>query len=639
MSKSTRFLMFVLAGLAGIAIWLVLTADQPESEGAASVRGDAEFADIRSANLDVATPDEGNREGLQNPAHVSDDSEGAAQAEVIKPYVTHDLNGTLTLLDEFGNGPFLEDGTFAFWLWQEDDASYHEVQVERGVWETVLPHGVRISLAEVELGGRIAAFNAEGGPPIAVPASCYLELEAYLPKASRLRVYANDTRAELDQVTVVMERRGITYRQHPGEFGEENRVVENASSPIELEVVSGVRIDEFVTYFIRAPGYGWESLKMQHSVGGTYNVYLEPAGSLEVNLSEFDPGLFPAFRLWRYGKPFLVHPLSWERELKFDHIDEGLYLASVDIGPNWRNLERLGEAEVQIHAGGMTVVDLELSAGKKHERGQLKGTLVVPPEWDLQSFRILLRLSGAVASKRDSMRLATDVELANVPGRENAWRFDFPDLIAGTWKFGVEPTLFTINVEVTSEESEDTVIELPPPADWIVRTIDRDTREPALVEELRYLVPDCYTSQARLAERGSRSNEFKIRAPLGRVVLRTAGEGYRSSSKSVVLDAATGEIELEVRGECGVTLTGRLGRRQIPWKENWRVWANERGGDGRTYESELGDGSMRLFFSEPGEYIIKVEVTDDDEFVVASEVHVVVEAGSFSSAEVELVRK
>ncbi len=636
MSNPTRVLLFVLVALAGLGIWLFVIPDSSDSGEVASEPGDVRFVPESGANLDVPEVEPPIREVLQVEADTREETQQENPEMKIVPYVTHELRGTLTLLDELGNGPFLESGSFSFWIWQRDEPSLHEVQVQRGEWETVLPDGVRISMAEVELGGRVAAFVAEDGPPIDVPASGYLELEAYIPKASVLRVYGLDTQAELDQITVIVERRE-SLLQHPGEFGAENRVVEGAASPIELSAVSGVRINQVVTYFVKAQGYGWSSLQVKHSDGGDRQIYLTRSGALEVHLSEFDPELYPTFRLWRWRRPVFETTLNWERELKIEDLEAGEYTASVDIGRNWRQLERLGEAQVTIHAGGTSVVDLQLSSGPQYARGHLSGVLVVPSEWNLNSFRLFARLQSEVASKRDSVRVASSVELANVAGREDAWQFHFPDVIAGEWQLGVEPTLYATVETVTSEETEGLLIEVPPPAQWTVRCIDPHTRKPALIEELRFGRVLGYTPERELAERGAEPNVFHIRAPIGRVSLRAEGEGYRRVNRTFDLDAREGEIELEVPSECGIELEAHVNGRSIAWPEIIWVGAGTEDGSGFSYNHKVREGRFCLLVNEPGVY--KIEIDDLEGFEPIPAFEVAIEPGDFGRADVELVRK
>lgn len=638
MSKPTRVLLAALAVLVCLGIWLVLTASQPDTGELASSRAGSGTSSAVGAHLNVPKSESETREELRTETSEPDATSDAAPAIVIEPYVTRDLSGTLTLTDEFGNGPFLQSGTFAFWLWEQDETSYHEVQVENGEWETVLPGGVRISLAEVELGGRVAAFIAEDGPPIDVPANGYLELEAYLPKVSTLRVVAAESGVELDQITVVVERKGLPFRQHPGETGFENQVVEGASSPIELRAVQGVRIDEEVTYFVMAPSFAWTSFVMKHSIGGAYQVALKPAGSLLVRLSDDDPDPGPVFRLRQRGVPVLRYWLGWGKELLIENLAAGDYNASVEIGRDWRFVHRLGEAEVKIHAGGRTVLDLEITDGPDFDHAPLRGIVVVPSEWELSSFRLLLRLKGEIALRSESLALASSVELANVEGRDDAWHFDFPDLIASEWLVGVEPTLYAVKVQVAVGESEQIEIAVPPPADWVVRTVDRHTGEPAFVDEVRYSVPGGYTSEKRLAEKGGAANEFKIRAPFGRVVLVAEGAGYRRAIARIELDASEGEYVFEVGSECGVDMALRSGGRSVQWPEEaWTAVSKEWDGDGHSYGEEIQGEKMRVFFTHPGEY--QLEIIDLEGYSEVPAFRVIVEVGTFTEVEVQATRE
>lgn len=637
MSRPNRALLPLLLALFGVGAWMWLGQDEKaplatgeaqeaperEPESGTTLAGESESAGARD---EIALPEQAPTE----PEVVEEDLE-------VRPYVTRNLSGTLTLLDEHGNGPFLEDGAFGFWLWQGEDRSYHEVIVERGKWETLLPADVRISLGEVELGGRVAAFLAEDGPPIEIPPSGVLDLEAYLPHKSILRVYDMTSREELNDVTVVFRPKSEASVTHPGSFGAENRVVEGVNSPIELEARAGYRIDESLTYYVKAAGYGWGRITLKHSTGGAHEIFLRSGGALAVKLSEFEPDLFPTFRLWSFGRPFAEVPLEWEREFQIDDIPAGYYFAAVEIGRDWNNVVRIASEEVEIHPGAVTSIQLTLDEGPEYKRADLTGTLIVPSEWKLPSFRILLRLQDKVASRRESFRMASSVELANIPGREDAWSFRFPELIEGTWQFGIEPTLYATRIQVEVDREGEIEIRVPPPADWIVKARDPHTGNAAAIEELEYNVPGGYTTQAKAGERiEGRVGEFSIRAPQGRVTITARGENYWEARERVVLDAPEGEVVIDVPSLCGVQVAITHNGSRISWGESY-VMLKDSEGAILDINASLDDSAVVLYAKEPGAYI--VELHELEGYQAPSPIDVLIEAAEVAEIEIPVVRE
>lgn len=573
---------------------------------------------------------------------LEDEPAAGVEPPEFEPYTTTALKGTITLIDEHGNGPFLEDGSFFLYLWDRGETSYHEVTVERGEWETDLPSGVRLSLGEVELGERPTIFLAPEGQPIEIPLSGFLELDAQWPAATRLRVRARDTGAELNEVTLVHGRGRTVIGTHPGHFGAESHLLKSVPSPIELPLVPGARMDEGVSYFARAPGYSWNRIHLACGDGRTHDLYLDPSGSLSVELSEFDPITFPSFRLWRLSpggqwenSVLYERALEWEREFEIEGLPAGDFRATVDIGGIWNRVSRLASEDVKIFPGLEASVSLQLAEGPQYDRATLAGTVIVPREWDLPGFRLHLRLTSDTVSERDGTRMQSGIELSAVEGRDDAWTFRFEKLVVGTWRVGVSPTMFATFVELPREGVQDCVIEVPKPAVANVRCIDRHTREDIEVESLQWRSSPSYTNQRRQAEPAGRPGRFTFRAPVGEVSLVARGEGIRHDVERFELLEGENELVLELRRAAGIVLALRAGGRPLEWPADLDADAvHTENEDWGWYTYSVNDGKLTLYVSEPGSYRVEVETLEGYDPVPAFDV--LVAPASFTEHEISL---
>ena len=366
------------------------------------------------------------------------------------------IEGTLTVLDLEGNEHANESGVFELVLWVKNTGDIHEVTVRNGKWTAEAPPSVQLGVQGFRLGGRPAYVDEDRVP---VPGDGTLHIRARWAPVARLRVKAADTGADLTGIEVVSGRDfDVGDQDHPGPCSPEDVVLADARSPIEFgheeeDVKAGTR-----KYWVRAPGYAWGRIAIDHRSGGERVLVLEPAAGVEVSLAGLRPGSRAVVRLREciegareerrsllqelrraLGKvegvseasldaadvdleeklagveltPMArdilekMEDLNTERfvveaapdadgSARIEGVAPGRYRLTVEIGSRWRKPAALAEAVVDLGAGEIERVSLALKEPPARPSPvPVAGTLRVPEAWGPIRPRIRLHARDA----------------------------------------------------------------------------------------------------------------------------------------------------------------------------------------------------------------------------------------------------
>lgn len=211
--------------------------------------------------------------------------------------VASTLHGTLIVLDAEGEEHAGVDASFELVLWRGGSGKHSpRIQVEKGEWKSNLTpealEGMELGVARVVAGGREAYVDPEFR--FQAPDDLVIEITAKWLGAVHLKVVAEETRADLARVTVVRSKdwRDRTLK-HPGSYTDEEVLVEEGTSPIELpwpeaNTKSPPRSEPL---WVSAPGYAWGRIEIDFTSGGERLLVLERGGALEVALANYQaPG-------------------------------------------------------------------------------------------------------------------------------------------------------------------------------------------------------------------------------------------------------------------------------------------------------------------------------------------------------------
>jgi len=286
----------VLAAVVAV-LWLLLPREDraPVSEERAPAVEPHRPADPAPLPLAKTAPPTETVPGSESPTPSSPAELQAPKATAGPDLPEGTIQGTVVVVDSQGVEHPVEDGSMKLTWWAGEGI---QAQVLAGRWSvTPVPSrwgrlrpddGGRLEVEELKLGGRPAFVDRR----LEIPADDFVPIRAWWAGRSILRVVDAESRRDLEEVMVV-DGEPHGGLDHPGDSNRRT-IRSGARSPIELPAESGLR-----SFYVRAPGYAWQSVFPNLLVGGEWVVPLRRSAELEVTLQNFDPASDVEVRLHR----------------------------------------------------------------------------------------------------------------------------------------------------------------------------------------------------------------------------------------------------------------------------------------------------------------------------------------------------
>ena len=404
--------------------------------------------------------------------------------------------------------------------------------------------------------------------------------------------------------------------QHPGRVSEDLKRITDGVSPLELEPKTYEATRNVTTLLVHSPGFAWTPIRIDLSQGGERELRLEPGGNVEIVILGELPKRGALLRLRQAGEtasvPFGEFPAKVGAPLEINALPLGPYHASVEVGNWFDDPARLGGIDIEVRAERREHYELLLDPPKKPVFATLAGTLVVPPEWELESFQLSTELDGT--GDGDSDRTLTRTELTAAEGSDDTWSFEFDRLPTGTYLLefssgGYPPIVeYSVPVELPAGGIGDLRLEIPPPATVAVRLVDASTGALADVMYLHWGALHGEVGYARSLIGCNRKDEaetFEFRAPIGRISLGSFGSGYTSLNEVVQVQPGHNEYRFQLEVECPLLIQFRDGETPVPAVQDWYPKPEHLDGEGvLLYYSHRTEG-FKTGLSEPGRYVFE----------------------------------
>jgi len=169
------------------------------------------------------------------------------------------------------------------------------VEVEGGRFHVEAPSDREFGATRLEVGGRIAVVDSE---PTKAIAGQPVTIRAHWIDAIRVHVVDRETKAELDDVTVVRSTSLMSFAMggdDPGSPAELDRVVEHGHSPVEVPPHAhsfGPEMQGRV--WVRAPDHAWRGVQLDYDDLSERTVELVGAATLVVDVQGELPSASPS---------------------------------------------------------------------------------------------------------------------------------------------------------------------------------------------------------------------------------------------------------------------------------------------------------------------------------------------------------
>ena len=378
----------------------------------------------------------------------------------------------------------------------------------------------------------------------------------------RLHVRDARNRRELASVFVIeLDRRLDSSVTRPGPLAE--RAEHEGSSPMPLAIPG----PEERTVFARSPGFAWGRIDIGPHQHDRF-LDLEPGGDLRVRVTgrPRDPGT--VVRVARVRAPPMVElELHTADELLFQALPTGAHEVAAQIGTPG-NARTFAHEFVDIDAGSETRVTLVLEPFEPVRWVQLAGTLVLPPEWNLDDFQLLFRIQGPALERWPGTASVDRVEMT-IENRETglySWYAD--DVQPGIYALELPQLGYGRRIVIGPAGDTEVRIVIGPPCAVRLRCLDALTREPTGMVELWHGSGDEDVPVALQPVTGwnVELSAFEFHVPCDPLwITHMRSEPYRG--RRFQLGSGLNELEYELRGlaPTGVRLSLKEDDGPVPW--------------------------------------------------------------------------
>lgn len=557
---------------------------------------------------------------LEVPAERSGAARAAiasAAPQVLEPFeatppepLEYPVSGHFILTDCSGRELTTLDGQFELITRLNGERKTQPVPIRRGSFSFTVPNPSDFFVHDLELTGREVRLDIEKeltGPH----EDQKMILTAHDQCGVRLEVVDDSTGAQLTGLEIWSEGElDSSTRAIPATEGCDH-IAGAETSPVFLPEVD-LDWGTIRTYWVRAEGYTWGKVSVDHTSSGDHKLRLHPAGALHVRVEGLERarmgGVHAWLNLWSLEdnellayaqlKPSFTH--RWEA------VRPGAYRVSVDLGDHWDDPLPLGAARVELTSSVEAKLVIEASP-PEIPLGPVRVSGVVRAHEYWREEGLSLGFHGLGETERwEGVRPSLSAsELRPDPSDPGIlhWTKELP--CEGAWQVTVGRIGIHKDFNASMINTPLVEVTVPDPAQLSIQVRDATTGHvlPSIGVGYRYLDRTLHQGIVwpSLDYRPG-SGTHSMAMPAGRVALRIYCEGYTGIEEE--RDLAIGEHELSYQLEpCArVDLKFLDGSTTIPMSLfDVELEVSPLEGEGEVSEVWL----QGLVFSQPGAYRVR----------------------------------
>lgn len=609
MSKERQTRRVLLTGVLLIAVLLGIWSIGGTSSGALYPDASSQVeASERDALPPIEVPKTAREAGspgeaLQGPEEEAPTLEAEAASEP-----GHRVRGTLMLTDCIGQEVNNLDGRFTVYTRVDGERAEIEVEIRRGEFEFGIADPSSLYASDLIVEGRdvVLEWSPEvmsllGSPTLALKAREQCEVRLVVRDAKTgahlkgLEIWADTDINDLQMLLPNLD----------------DHIAEDAASPYTLPEVDldweGERI-----YWVRAEGYAWEKVLVDHMGKGDYVVELRLGAEMTVIVEGLRGGSLnghdPCLNLWSVEDEVVV--ANWCEAPPFTHRWEGVppghyrVLYNLDWHPSESPL--LGSREVNLQVGAVATVTIEPVLPELPFGPVIaKGTVRAGEYWREKGFSLYFVPLGETerwATQRERLYLR---DLAPDSSDPDLFRWSTELCCEGSWQVVVAPCRVHEDFDISASGVEDIELSIEDPAELSLLLKDAQTGEilPSATITYEYVghsrTQVMVFSQHRFDPLTSR---HQVAVPAGHVTLRVSAQAHHLLEEELLLTPGARELAYELEPVGGVDFHFYDGLARCPMNIlGAEVEATPEEGDGDIYEVWI----RSLTFSEPGVYLVK----------------------------------
>ncbi len=517
------------------------------------------------------------------------------------------IEGSVVLADDLRRAP--ASGSFALLVVDAQGTTTRSVVVDHGRWSIDLPE----RFAELSI-GRMSLENRDAHCELvldSLPATRRIELDAHWTQHNTLEV--------VDKSTGVAFERGLELvesgnRMYPS--ASDVRVGRDLASPIELPEfdergATPGRWRAMRSWWVRAPGFAWRRVDVNHWAGRSVRLELQPGGDLHIAIGGRKPLDRVRVRVAHGSESGYLDPssISASRTIALDGLAPDFHRVSLERRTGASSSE-IGHSDALVVVGRAIDVALEPTIAQSDPPTMaMSGTLRIPSSWSASgppSFSIELR-----------RRISEDVYpyVAIEPPRTTqidaeTWNWDAGWAGRGHYIAYVRPFRRGFGFDYDPANASDFALVIPPAADVCVKLIDELGHQPITDESVAWfgaapsdsddVPPDVVRFDAR---RGG----YCFTAPAGDLVLCTNDAKNPNRRTTVHVAAGANSIELAFAPFAHVRVFALENGGRVNWPDGLSIRVQRNGFEVRTHSMDWGREANEIALETPGRYTIEID--------------------------------
>jgi len=527
------------------------------------------------------------------------------------------LKGRVILVDDSGAELGKLDGKLSIVCWTSNSGGHAELEITNGTFEVDVEGIDKLSVDNIEFGGRgaLAEDSSQYYPVDQGP----IVIRAHWPRMLLLSVLSEETRAHLNEVTLVMTTSWLDDdMQHPGRVTKGRQALSDGYSPVELRPSIQDARSGGTTYFVHSPGFAWKPIQLDLSKGGEREIRLDAGGDVEIRTQGPMPKGGALLRLRQSGvggsRPFAEVPLRGEGPVEITGLLPGIYAATVEVGEWYDDPLVSGRVEIEVKAGERGQYELVLDPPPELVLAPLAGTVVVPAEWNLDTFQLTAEFDGTSPDGRDGERELSMSDMKKLTEKD-AWAFQFGELPTGTYLLELDgggwPELVEYPLQVTLDPAGllNVRLEVPPPATVVIRLVDPASGEVAGITSIHWGALPTSSDYARsllTITRDDEAGRFEFLAPIGWISVGAFGNGYDSLREKVEIHVGQNEFRFELERDCPLVILLLDGEAPVPFPEDYYPDPEHLDGEGRLLYTSSSGAGFKTGLNKPGRYVFDI---------------------------------
>lgn len=513
------------------------------------------------------------------------------------------------------------------------------ISVAGGRFVTNIPEQSSIRFFSAVLAGKPARVIS---PTTAVPArsSASLRVVVRYDSLAILHLLSAETGESLTNVEVL---RAKDYTRsslaHPGWALAQDSQIQSEESPVALDGRIGL-IGSAVAIHARAAGYEWKRVTVDLVDGGERELTLERSGAINFHFigdAEREGVMLRLREVGHSGAPHMEVPVSAGTTELADGILPGTWVASLEVGHWAHQPEVLDEFEIEIVAGDLIEMELEIPIDDE-ERVEVSGSVFVPSGWFLDFFSVRLRPTGPGSDPvNDTVEIHSSNMTSEDAGGGTLWYWGPVLVKQGNYGIMVLPVGYGDLFEIGEEGLPDVYLELPMPVDISVQTMLADGSGVATPNLIRWapVQPPGVPGSGAVPVGPGDNGYFELQVPLGSVMLSCSDIAYRPKHQiEEVTAGGENAFTMFLEPAMGMLLFLEEEGTSVPWDLEWHPTVQAQGHNGSVVTRGRTGVGYRLLVSQPGLY--SVTIPDLPDFLPVSPFQLDVPPGEVIETVVEI---